>query len=202
MATFTYDPVTLVTKVESSQMGVTVQLGGIDDFSTYLTTEVEDGTLTQDEADYYLSRSDGYYFQWAFDTPAIVPTADGALDAACITSAHASGGFCAGLVYTGDSLTTNFFAYWMDQSEFDGFDTVTAMYGLNDIDMWVNETTDYTSTWTVGRYLPYWQFYVSYYGAEYRFSPDTPDAYAWAYYSADATTYSLEKQNDGSYISL
>ena len=112
MAVFTHDATSLVTKIESSQMGVTVKLGGVTDFSTYLTTEVSDGRLTQERADTLQSRSDGYLFQWSFDTPAVVPTTDGALDGACLTSAYAGGGFCAGVLYSGDSLTPGFFSNW------------------------------------------------------------------------------------------
>ena len=63
------------------------------------------------------------------------------------------------------------------------------MSGVDDLAMWITGVTDYTDTWTVTRFLPKWQFVVEYYGDEYRFSPDTPDAFAWVYSSADAVTF-------------
>ena len=38
---------------------------------------------------------------WLFDTSAVTDTADGAIDAACISSNYANGGFCAGIKFVG-----------------------------------------------------------------------------------------------------
>ena len=101
MVTFLADPVEIVPKVNDVQMGVTIQLGGQSDFFKYLETQVEDNNLNEDERLEYEEKYDGYQMLWAFDTPAITPIADGAIDAACISSASGKGGFCAGVEYKG-----------------------------------------------------------------------------------------------------
>ena len=57
---FTEDPVTLVAKVDNTQMGVTVQLGGINNWRDYLEAEVEANDLDDDLEEIFLAKYDGY----------------------------------------------------------------------------------------------------------------------------------------------
>ena len=82
-------------------MGVYIQLGGMSDFANYLDTEVENADLDDEKRLEYEEKYDGYQMLWLFDTSAVTDTADGAIDAACISSNYANGGFCAGIKFVG-----------------------------------------------------------------------------------------------------
>ena len=77
--TFPADPVVLVpaSDVDPLQMGVTIQLGGVNNWLTYLDDEIEDGMFTSfdddDRADYQ-ANYDGYLMLWAFDTSQVDDT--------------------------------------------------------------------------------------------------------------------------------
>ena len=62
---------------------------------------------------------------------------------------------------------------------------------MEDIDDWHTTETTFLTTWSAYRWLPKYEFIVEYYNNEFRFSPETTDAYAQSYTSTDATTYVL-----------
>ena len=101
--TYTADPIKLVAKVDGEQMGVTVQLGGITNWLSYIDDQLEQGLVDEEDRQKYESEYDGYLMLWGFDTSAIVVSEDGAIDAGCISSAHGGGGYCAGVKYIGDN---------------------------------------------------------------------------------------------------
>ena len=116
MVTFLEDPVVIVEKVDGLQMGVTIQLGGMTNWLDYLDTEVENNDLDDDDAYDFERWYDGYQMLWAFDTTALLHTADGAIDAACISSSYAEGGFCAGIIFRGSNTRTpELWAQWSHQ---------------------------------------------------------------------------------------
>ena len=113
--TFPGTPTVLATKVASTQMGVTMQLGGINNWANFLDDKVTDNDLDEDDRQELLARFDGYQMQWSFDTTAVLKTAEGALDTACVRSAYADGGFCAGITWTGTAvLTPKLWANWVE----------------------------------------------------------------------------------------
>ena len=87
-------------------MGVTIQLGGMTNWRDYLDAEVESNDLDEDDAYDFERWYDGYQMLWAFDTSALLHESDQAIDAACISSAYADGGFCAGIVFEGTNTRT------------------------------------------------------------------------------------------------
>ena len=62
---------------------------------------------------------------------------------------------------------------------------------MEDVDDWHTTETTFLTTWSAYRWLPKYEFIVEYYNNEFRFSPETTDAYAQSYTSTDATTYVL-----------
>ena len=129
---------------------------------------------------------------WAFDTTTVTKTAEGAIDAACISSAYADGGFCVGITWTGTSvLSPKLWANWVQQYRFNGFVSNKELGGVDDVVDWHTTETTFLTTWTAYRWLPKYEFIVAYYQDEFRFSPETQDALARTYTSADATTYTL-----------
>ena len=95
-------------------MGVTIQLGGVNNWLDYLDKEVENNNIDDDDREEYERRFDGYQMQWAFDTTAIIHTAEDAIDAACISSRYADGGFCVGIQFKGTSVRSpKLWAVWV-----------------------------------------------------------------------------------------
>ena len=130
--------------------------------------------------------------QWAFDTTAIVHTAEDAIDAGCISSRYADGGFCVGIQFKGTSVRSpKLWANWVYQHQFDEFVSNRELGGENDVSDWHTDETGFLTTWTAYRWLPKYEFIVDYYYREFRFSPETADVMARSYYSPDAATYTL-----------
>ena len=108
----------------------------MSDFRTYLDDEEEDNNINEDDRKKYEQDYDGYQMLWAFDDPSVVHTADGAFDAACISSSFGGGGFCAGIKYTG---TTNRspekWAIWVEDAQtFENFVTTDRLAETDDND--------------------------------------------------------------------
>ena len=102
--TFPANSVTLVQKVDDTQMGVTLQLGGVTNWGEYLKEQYEDGLWTswnEEEKRDFESKHDGYLMMWGFDTSAVQDPEDGAIDAGCIQSPSGGGGYCAGIKFVG-----------------------------------------------------------------------------------------------------
>ena len=94
-------------------MGVSVELGTVINWTDYLKKKLEDHDIDEDERDEWERRFDGYQMKWNFDTSAIVEEKEGAIDAACLYSETADGGYCVGLTYKGtNSLTAELYAKW------------------------------------------------------------------------------------------
>ena len=189
--TFNGTPTTLATK-STTQMGVTVQLGGINNWIAYLDDKVTSNDLDEDDRTELLARFDGYQMKWSFDTTTVLKTAEGALDAACVSSPYANGGYCAGITWTGTSvLTPKLWANWVHQYQFNAFVSNKPLGGEEDVTDWHTTETTFLTTWSAYRWQPKYEFIVEYYDNEFRFSPETRDAVAQIYTSTDATTYSL-----------
>ena len=130
--------------------------------------------------------------QWSFDTTTVLKTAEGALDAGCVSSVYADGGFCAGITWTGTSvLTPKLWANWVQQYRFNEFVSNKPLGGEEDITDWHTDETTFLTTWSAYRWMPKYEFIVEYYDNEFRFSPETTDAMRRTYTSTDATTYVL-----------
>ena len=102
--TFPANSVDLVTTVADTQMGVTIQLGGVTSWGEYLEEQYEDGLWTGWDEEYkrdFESKHDGYLMLWGFDTSAVLNPQDGAIDAGCLHSPSGEGGYCAGIKYVG-----------------------------------------------------------------------------------------------------
>lgn len=193
MVHFAADPVTIVAKVASTQMGVSIRLGGVNNWADYLDREVENNDLDETERTEFLARFDGYQMEWAFDTTAITRTAENAIDAACISSNYGGGGYCVGLKFTGSTLpfTPGLWATWTHIHQFNEFVSNSELGGEDDVTNWHTDETGFLTTWTTYRWQPKYEFIVDHYDNEFRFSPETNDVYAWAYSSTDGTTFAL-----------
>ena len=88
------------------QMGVSITLDAVFNYSAYLQALVDNGTYKTSDRDNYAAYSDGYRMTWAFDTPAATPTKAGAIDSVCLGSTYGKGAICAGVIYTGVGTLT------------------------------------------------------------------------------------------------
>ena len=137
-------------------MGVTIQLGGVNNWIDYVDDEIDDGmftSFTDADRDDYWANYDGYLMLWAFDTSRVVSTQDGAIDAACISSAYGAGGYCAGIKYVGTvTQTPEKWAQWSSQTQFTDFRTNAKLDGNDDTENWYTEETGFRTTWTMWRW--------------------------------------------------
>ena len=142
----------------------------------YLDDEQSDGTLTTSERDSMEEKYDGYQMLWGFDSQDFNHTDEDAVDAGCISSTVADGGFCAGVTYKGSSTrTAEIWAQWSTQQQFDDFVTNKKLDGHDDVEQWETEQTspDFNGLWNMYRWLPKYEFRDDLYDNEYRFTPDT-----------------------------
>ena len=194
-------PVDIVTYEAGVQMGVSILLEGMNDWPSYLERQVDDSIIDQDTADEWAEHYDGYQIKWTFAEPAVVATASGALDAACIRdTVNADGGICVGLEYTGSiSYTAEKWAIWVPEDNFyvtDADDETnniaqsSSLVGEVDSDNWFVEgdTTTFTGTFTFYRWQPVEEVDYRYYTYEYRWYA-TELVQAYKYYSPDTTSW-------------
>ena len=109
---------------------------------------------------------------WTFSAPKIT-VADQNITAACIMGAtnYSDGGFCCGIMYVGNfSSQPEIWATWFNYDDYenwteaDGFSET-----VSDTENWRTESTSFTVTWEVNRWLPKEQRAVEFYQNEYRF---------------------------------
>ena len=130
---------------------------------------------------------------WTFSEPA-VSIADGNIDAACImggatvgstdASDYSNGGFCCGIMYSGDfSAQPEIYAVWFSKTLYDNWTAALGFSeGVNDTANWRTEDTSYTVNWSVNRWLPKEQRSVEFYQNEYRFAAgDIIKTFAYRY---------------------
>ena len=195
--TWPANPVDMVASsdVDPLQMGVTIQLGGVNNWIDYIDDEMDNGmftSFTDDDRDDYRANYDGYVMRWAFDTSRVVSTQDGAIDAACISSSYGGGGYCAGIEYVGTvTQTPELWAQWSTQSQFDEFTTNSKLDGNDDTENWWTEETGFRTTWTAWRWQPRYEFDIAYYDDEFRFTPACVDCVARSYSTPDVVTFTL-----------
>ena len=140
--------------------------------------------------------------RWQFDTSAVIHSADGAKDAACISSVNGQGGFCVGINYAGvTTRSPELWAQWSHQNQFDNFigllpdkQSNSGIDGVDDLDNWDTDETGFLTTWSATRWLPKYEFIIDYYDDEYRFSISDNDVIAWSYNTADTSTFNLSNQ--------
>ena len=130
--------------------------------------------------------------EWLFDTTTIVHTEENAIDAACMYSRYADGGFCVGIQFKGTTVRSpKLWANWVYMHQIDEFISNRELGGHDDLVDWHTDETGFLTTWTAYRWLPRYEFIKDYYYREYRFSPDVTDIKARAYWTTDATTFNL-----------
>ena len=158
-------------------MGITLAFGGINNWVAYLDDQETDNNIDEDDRYELLARFDGYQMNWTFDTKTVNPTAEGAIDAGCISSPYANGGFCAGITWTGTAtFSARLWANWVHQYQFNAFVSNKELGGEEDVTDWHTTETLFSTTWSAYRWLPKYEFIVAYYDNEFRFSPETTDA--------------------------
>ena len=83
------------------QMGVSITLDGVYNVAELMQKLVDNGTYKQADKDKWLSYTDGWRMTWSLDTPSVVPTKAGAIDAVCISSQELKQLICVGVTYIG-----------------------------------------------------------------------------------------------------
>jgi len=95
-------------------MGVDIMLRGVSNWLDFLDKELDNNNIDDDEREEYERRFDGYQMQWLFDTTELRHTNEDAIDAACMYSRYADGGFCAGIQFKGTSVRSpKLWAVWI-----------------------------------------------------------------------------------------
>ena len=129
---------------------------------------------------------------WWIDTPSIVPTKAGAIDAACLYSDYGQGMICIGVIYAGvNTLQAQKWALWVSKDQKIDWNSSKALQGTNDADNWFTTATKYDGIWSAYRWMPKTQLQVEWYKGFYRFSSRDTDLKVFLYQSKDTVEYKL-----------
>lgn len=107
--------------------------------------------------DTWLAYSDGYRMTWEFDTPSVIATKEGAIDAVCIWSEFGQGMMCKGVIYIGIGvLAPQRWAKWISNEQKLKFDVSKPLDGTDDLKNWYQNTAveSFTGIWSEYRWLP------------------------------------------------
>ena len=106
---------------------------------------------------------------WTFSNPK-VPADNHHIDSVCIWGeTYAGGGFCSGIKYAG--FTPALWAIWFTDEDMEQWTQAAGLAGsVDDIAQWRTSETNFTSSWSVSRWLPKEARNANYYKNEYRFS--------------------------------
>ena len=97
---------------------------------------------------------------------------------------YSGGGFCAGIIYVGSlSSQSEPWAAWVSDEDFDDFTTSNGFASLvDDTDNWRTDSTSFSVTWDLNRWLPREERNLDYYSNEYRFVTGDPvEVYSYQY---------------------
>jgi len=163
-------------------MGVSLTMDGVYDVDALLQQLVDNGTYKQSEMDKWVAYTDGYRMTWSFDTPSVIPTKAGAVDAVCIYSDSGEGLLCNGVIYIGiGTLKAQRWAWYASKEQKESHIASKPLNGVDDTANWYTNAVKFDGLWTAYRWLPKEQLQVEWYPDIYRFSRETPDIQVWLY---------------------